>query len=213
MKIQHVPSGPFLTKAYIASCPATSVAAIIDPSPDSTEKITNYITANSLIPKKILLTHSHWDHIADVYLVKRHYPEIPVFIHPLDAPNLIHPGSDGLPYPGLIQGVEPDHLFVDGETLSIGEMLFKVIHTPGHTPGGVCFYFDKEGVLFSGDTLFKGSIGNLSFPSCVPDKMWPSLDKLAKLPPETQVYPGHGLSTTIGSESWLPNARKIFGNQ
>jgi glyoxylase-like metal-dependent hydrolase (beta-lactamase superfamily II) len=72
-------------------------------------------------------------------------------------------------------------------------------------------YCQEEHILFSGDTLFKGSIGNLSFPTCRPDLMWDSLAKLAKLPSETIVYPGHGPSTTIGEENWLPYAKKYFG--
>ncbi len=101
----------------------------------------------------------------------------------------------------------------EGDRISIGEIAFTVISTPGHSPGCVCFYCEKEHILFSGDTLFKGTIGNLTFPTSVPDEMWPSLDKLAALPPETKVYPGHGPSTTIGDESWLPRARKLFTNQ
>lgn len=210
MMIQDFPSGPFETKAYVVSCPTTKEAAIIDPAPGAAEILIPYLTENQLNLQLILLTHSHWDHIADVAKIRDHY-HVPVYIHPLDAPNLITPGADGLPYWIPIPEVKPDKLLSEGELITVGTLQFKVIHTPGHTPGGVCFFSEKAGVLFSGDTLFRSSIGKLSFPTSEPDKMWESLSKLAQLPADTKVYPGHGPSTTIGREKWLANAKQIFG--
>jgi glyoxylase-like metal-dependent hydrolase (beta-lactamase superfamily II) len=93
----------------------------------------------------------------------------------------------------------------------LGDIVIDVIHLPGHSPGGVGFYLKKQDTLISGDTLFKGSIGRLDLPTSEPEKMWNSLDKLAKLPPKTRVIPGHGDETTIGEESWLANAKHYFG--
>ncbi len=209
MFIQAFPSGPFSTNAYVVACPITKEAVIVDPAPESAKSIQNSIQHHHLTCKAILLTHSHWDHIADVHSLKEFY-SIPVYIHPLDAPNLEKPGSDGLPCWISIRGVTPD-VFIQEETpISIGDGTFQVIHTPGHSPGSVCFYEAKTATLIAGDTLFKGTIGNLSFPTSQPLLMWSSLDRLAKLPPETKVYPGHGPSTTIGAESWLPNAKQLF---
>lgn len=209
MLIETIPSGPFETNAYVFACPKTREAAIIDPAPDSFEKITSYIDSQGLKPVALLLTHSHWDHIADASRVKEKY-KIPVFIHALDAPNLETPGEDGLPCWIAIDGVTPTHLIDENTLIDIGDCQFQVIHTPGHTPGGVCFYCRANDILISGDTLFKGTIGNLSFPTARPKLMWPSLDKLAKLPPHTRVYPGHGPATTIGNEKWLPSAKELF---
>lgn len=211
MIIKAIPSGPFETNAYIISSEDSHLALIIDPAPDSSHSIINYLTENNLKPEKIILTHSHWDHIADTADLKKHY-QIPVLIHEEDAGNLEVPGSDGLPCWISIEGVKADGFLQDGDVLSVGNMNFSVIHTPGHTPGGICLYNAQDNVLISGDTLFKGSIGNISFPTARPKLMWESLKKLAKLPPNTVVYPGHGPKTTISSESWLPNAEKIFGN-
>ncbi len=211
MIVQPFPSGPFETNAYVAACPATKVAAIIDPAPGSFAAISSYLQREGYTPNKILLTHSHWDHIADTAEFKSHY-HIPVFIHPLDTTNLEHPGSDGLPCWITIEGVIPDGHLNEGDIVSVGTAKFEVIHTPGHTPGGICLYDKQNGILFSGDTLFKGTIGNLSFSTGRPDLMWNSLDKLAKLPPETKIYPGHGSDTTIKNERWLRNAKQIFGN-
>ncbi|WP_068471432.1 MBL fold metallo-hydrolase [Candidatus Protochlamydia phocaeensis] len=209
MLIQAFPSGPFSTNAYVAACPLTKAAAIIDPAPESAAAIQTFLNQQALTCKHILLTHSHWDHIADVGALKSFY-HARVYIHSLDALNLEHPGSDGLPCWISIEGVQPDVLIEEGSLIQIGHLSFTVLHTPGHTPGGVCFYESKEAVLFSGDTLFKGTIGNLSFPTSQPALMWPSLAKLAQLPPQTKVYPGHGPATTIGAETWLPHAQELF---
>jgi len=210
MIIQAFPSGPCVTNAYIVGCPDSKSAAIIDPAPESADRLIKHLETHHLTPDKIILTHSHWDHIGDVAPLLKKYP-IPVFIHPLDQGNLESPGSDGLPCWISIEGVKATHFLNENDIIEIGLLKFHVIHTPGHTPGGICLYNEEEGVLISGDTLFKGSIGNLSFTTGQPDLMWPSLDKLAKLPSKTRVFSGHGSSTTIGAESWLPNAKRVFG--
>lgn len=199
MNIQAFPSGPFSTNAYVVACSSTKQAAIIDPAPDSAQALEQYLKQQGLMAKAILLTHSHWDHIADVSYLKKQL-QAQVYIHPLDAPNLEEPGSDLLPYWVPMTGVKPDVLLKEGQRIPIGKLVFTVLHTPGHTPGGVCFYEPHQHVLISGDTLFKGGIGNLSFPTSQPDLMGASLNKLAKLPSETKVYPGHGSETTIAKE-------------
>lgn len=204
------PSGPFDTNAYVLYCPATKTAAVIDPAPGSAENISSFIEKEGLKPEKLLFTHTHFDHIADAAALLKKYPAIEIWVHPLDAPNLIKPGSDKLPQFMHVEPVEPQFFFEDGSRIGLGNLQIKVIHTPGHTPGGVCFYLPEQKLLISGDTLFKGTIGNLSFPTAQPDLMWPSLKKLAQLDADTHVYPGHGPSTTIGSEHWLNDAEKIF---
>ncbi|MDP1836097.1 MAG: MBL fold metallo-hydrolase [Chlamydiales bacterium] len=210
MIIQSFCCGPFDTNAYIIGCPESKEVAFIDPAPGSHKLLRDYVTKNGLTPTKILLTHTHLDHIADVAALKKDFP-VPVYVHADDAQNLITPGSDGLPNWFFIEGVQPDVLYKEGDEVTVGPYTFRVIHTPGHSPGGICLYDAKEGVLISGDTLFHQSIGTFGVPTAQPERMWPSLDKLAKLPPQTQVYPGHGPSTTIGAEDWLPKARQIFG--
>ena len=163
-----------------------------------------------LKPCMILLTHSHWDHLAGLAELKK-LVDAPVYVHEADKPNVREPGADQLPLYFAIEGVEPDHLLKEGDVLKVGELTIEVIHTPGHTPGGVCFYLPNQHVLFSGDTLFQGTLGNLSLPTARPALMWSSLKKLAKLPPQTKVYPGHGDSTTIGKEAWLEDAEEFFG--
>lgn len=210
MVIDCFTTGPFETNVYVLGCNKTKEAAIIDPSFDSLPLIAASLKKNALIPKKILLTHSHLDHIADAARVKETY-RIPLYIHPLDEANLVAPGSDGLPLFFPIKGTKPTGHLAEGDIVEVGIIKGRVIHTPGHTPGGVCFYFPDEEILISGDTLFQGTIGNLSFPTAEPEKMWDSLKKLAALPPATRVYPGHGPTTTIGDEEWLERAKQLFG--
>jgi hydroxyacylglutathione hydrolase len=211
MIIKIFPSGPFATNAYIIACPETKEAAIIDPAPDSFNKIVSYLDDQQLTPKLLLITHSHWDHTADAAAVKKKYL-LPIYIQFEDVKNLESPGSDGLPCWIHIDGVSPTQFINEGDVIHLGKINLRVIHTPGHTPGGVCFYCPEENVLFTGDTLFKGTIGNLSFPTARPHLMWPSLAKLAKLPSQTKVYPGHGDPTTIGAERWLDRAEELFGD-
>lgn len=188
-------SGPFKTNALLLGCPVTKEGAIIDPAPGSAPLLQREAQKHSFRLTKLLLTHSHWDHIADAHLF-----DLPIYVHPLDAANLTHPGSDGLPLFIPIQPAKPTHFLQEGETVSVGHIQLQVLHTPGHCPGAVCFYSQKENVLIAGDTLFKGGIGNLHLPTGQPELMQASLAKLAKLPPQTRVIPGHGPETTIGQE-------------
>ncbi len=211
MIIQVFPSGPFKTNAYVIACSDTKKTAIIDPAPQSTLTIIPFIEKQGLHVQKILLTHSHWDHIADAADMKATY-QVPVLVHPKDAKNLQEPGSDGIPLFISIEPVEPGGFFGEGDIISVGNLKLEALETPGHTPGGVCFYIKEHGALISGDTLFCGTMGRLSIPTGEPDAMWKSLIKLSHLPAITKVYPGHGDPTTIGAEHWLQDAQKRFGN-
>ena len=208
--VKQIPSGPFATNAYVVACAEKGEAAIIDPGVESARKIQTFMEKEGVKPIGIFLTHSHWDHIGDASALKETYA-IPIAIHSLDRANLEAPGSDGLPMLAPITPASADCLIDDGDILSVGILAFRVIHTPGHTPGGVCFYSQEAGILLSGDTLFKQSIGNLALPTANAEAMWPSLKKLEALPSETVVYPGHGSITTLAAEhDWLPYARRRF---
>lgn len=211
MNIICFPTGPLSTNCYVLSCPETHEAVIIDPGLGSFTKIIQEIKKHQLKPIAIWLTHTHWDHIGEAAKIKKEF-SIPIYVHQEDHYNLENPGSDRVPMIGpSIEGVVADHLLKEGDFLTIGKISFRVIHTPGHSPGGVCFYSEQQKTLISGDTFFQRSIGTLNLPTSEPDRMWPSLEKLAVLPSDTTVFPGHGPKTTIGDEKWLKNAKKIFG--
>jgi glyoxylase-like metal-dependent hydrolase (beta-lactamase superfamily II) len=209
MIIEVFPSGPVETNAYLVGCPATKRAMIIDAPFDSADLILQKAADLDLHIEALLLTHSHWDHTAEAALLKQK-AQIPIYVHQEDAANVFYPGSDRLPTLFPITGVQPDQFLVDGQKIALGKLSIEVIHTPGHTPGGVCFYIEQEQVLFSGDTLFRGTMGRVNFPTSRPDLMWRSLKRLATLPPQTKVYPGHGEPTTIGAEKWIAHAQDKF---
>jgi len=207
MIIEKVIAGPCATNAYVVISSDTQQAAVIDVPPDSAETILSILNRYKVLLTHILLTHSHWDHIGDVAKLQAK-TKAAVFVHPLDADNVRHPGSDGLPLWNPIQGVTSLEFL--NNVVSVGSLCFTVIEVPGHTPGGVGFFLEKQGVLFSGDTLFKGTMGRVDLPTSSPEKMWSSLAKFGALPKETKVFPGHGEETTIGQELWIQNARKRF---
>ncbi|MGC1878306.1 MAG: MBL fold metallo-hydrolase [Rhabdochlamydiaceae bacterium] len=209
MILEVFPAGPLETNAYLLACEITKHAVVIDAPLESSHLLLRRIKELSLSIDAILLTHSHWDHIAEVSLLKQKLG-VPVYIHKEDAPNLEKPGSDHLSLFFPLEGVKPDGYLSEGQELKVGDLILKVIHTPGHSPGGVCFYLPSEKTLISGDTLFQGAIGKLSLPTAQPALMWDSLKKLAALPPSTKVYPGHGDSTTIGAEKWIAHAQEKF---
>jgi hydroxyacylglutathione hydrolase len=209
MNILSFPTGPYATNMYIICYKDIPDAIIVDPGAKSLEMVLKTVQERSLKPIAIWLTHSHWDHIVDAAKIKKEFL-LPIYMHDEDRGNLEKPGSDGVPMAvPAFEGTTPDHLIKDGDLLTVGKFSFKVIHTPGHTPGGVCFYCEKEKTLFSGDTFYRGLIGSLTLPTSQAERMWQSLAKIATLPPDTIVFPGHGPSTTIKDEPWLSNAKKM----
>jgi len=202
------PPRPYGTNMYIIWCKDTHDAVIVDPGMETFNMVLEAVRQYSLNPIAIWITHSHWDHIVDAAKVKREF-SLPVFVHEEDRGNLKNPGSDGVPMAvPAIEGITPDRLLKDGDLLTVGKISFRTIHTPGHTPGGVCFYCREEKKLFSGDTFYRGLIGNLTLTTGQAERMWASLDKISMLPPDTVVFPGHGPSTTIKDEPWLSEAKK-----
>lgn len=190
--------GPLETNCYIVACPETGASAVIDPgAPDPWIRQT--AATHGLKPSRIILTHAHLDHIGGVAWVKG-WTGAPVWIHPADEAMLQSPRLNGsASFGSPISAPAPDRLLQDGEIIALGNLSLQVLHTPGHTPGGICLY--TPGHLIAGDTLFAGSIGRADLPGGSFEALIQSIrTKLLPLPPETVVYPGHGPTTTIGDE-------------
>lgn len=171
---------------------------IVDPGDDS-ETISDFIAENDLEPKAILLTHGHFDHTGAVVALKERYNPLPVYIHYDDRKMLKEEEQQGIFDFGTDDEFEADAYFEDGANLNFGELTFTVLHTPGHTKGSCCFIC--ENAMFSGDTLFRRSIGRVDLPGGSLSAMTKTLrDKIAELPKELTVYPGHGEITTIEEE-------------
>jgi glyoxylase-like metal-dependent hydrolase (beta-lactamase superfamily II) len=193
--------GAFGTNCYIIACTETGASAVIDPgSPDPWIEAT--LKEHGLKPSLILLTHGHLDHIGAVAATKT-ATGAAVAVHGDDAPMVADPKLNGSLYFGQpVTAPAPDRLLKDGDEVKVGNLTFTVIHTPGHTPGGCCFYLAADGGhLFAGDTLFAGSIGRTDLAGGDFTALIESIKgKLLTLPPDTVVYPGHGPTTSIGDE-------------
>ena len=198
MKLLSVTVGPFQENSYLLIDDATGDAVVIDPG-DEGDRIIEMIESSGATLRGVWLTHAHLDHIGAVSAVRRRFGNVPVHLHTLDRPvydaGSFFAESYGIPFE---QPEPPDATLSDGDIVEVGDLRFTVIHAPGHSPGHVVFH--GHGVLLGGDVLFAGSIGRTDLPMANPEHMQQSLNKLAALPADTIVYPGHGNTTSIGDE-------------
>ncbi|MCR5785096.1 MAG: MBL fold metallo-hydrolase [Eubacterium sp.] len=198
-KVEQRMVGPIMENCYLIVNTDTKEALIIDPGAEA-GKIKGMVDKCEAKPVAILLTHGHYDHIGAVNEIKRMY-DIPVYVHETEDELLEETKTGQLRYMGITEPVEGDERLHGEPELNLAGFSIKVFHTPGHTKGGVCYYFKNEGVLFSGDTLFRGSVGRTDFPGGSMSELVHSIeDKLFTLPEDTKVYPGHEGETSIGFE-------------
>jgi hydroxyacylglutathione hydrolase len=179
VRITRLELAPFGTNAYIVVCQATGDSMLVD-APGEADKILSQLTGTK--PKYIVITHSHIDHIGALEELRARL-KIPVAIHPRDAARLPS---------------HPDIELSDGDIIEVGKLKIKVLHTPGHTPGGVCLLLGKY--LISGDTIFPGGPGKTGTPADFKQILKSVESKLFVLPDDTEVYPGHGDATVLGKE-------------
>ncbi len=197
MKIIRLAIGSYQTNCYLVADEATKAAFIIDPAGDLAQ-IKDLIDTKEYDLKYIILTHGHGDHIGAVEGLKEAYDAV-LFIHEEDA-EMIRDSQLNLTYRmGQTIEMEADQTFRDGDTLMVGELNLRFIHTPGHSKGSSCVLV--EDTLFSGDTLFLNSIGRTDLYGGDRREIIESIkNKLLILPKETKVYPGHGQATSIKNE-------------
>ena len=188
------------TNCYIVQDENTKEAIVIDPGGEI-DKISDMLDTLEAKVKYILLTHCHGDHISGVKELKEKYGG-KILIHIQDEPGLRNPMINLSDYVGVGEiTVEADSRLNDEDLIHIGEIEFKVIHTPGHTKGGICLYIEKEKILFSGDTIFRGSWGRTDLPTSNFESVIRSItEKIMTLPEDTIIYPGHGKSTMVKEE-------------
>ncbi len=198
MILKSMAVGDIGANCYILGCPETKEAMVVDPGAEA-RRILATVKEMGVRVRFIVLTHGHLDHIGDVEEVRRE-TGAKVLIHEQDADCLTNPKKNLSAFFALpVQGEPADRLLHDGEEIKVGSRSCKVLHTPGHTAGGICLSF--PGGVITGDTLFAGSVGRTDFPGGSMDVLLDSIrGKLLGLDPATLVYPGHGPSSTIGEE-------------
>lgn len=204
MRIDRVTVGPLDTNCWVFSDDEGGPAVVLDPGDDA-PAIIRALGEREL--SMVVLTHGHFDHVGGVGDLVAAAPA-PIAIHEDDATSITTAAGTGGALFGFETHVSPpaDRLLADGDRLAVGRIELQVLHTPGHTPGGICVLaterLGESAHLFSGDTLFAGSVGRSDFPGGDARQLASSLaEKLVTLPSDTVVHPGHGPETTIGRES------------
>ena len=199
MNIKTLPVGQLETNCYVVVNEQRLECVVIDPG-DESNTILDYIEDNKLKCCAIMLTHGHYDHIMAVEELRKEYG-IPVIAHEEEKQILENPRGNLSTMIGMPFTVKADRFVKDEELLVTAGFSIRVLHTPGHTIGGCCYYLADENLLFSGDTLFWESVGRTDFPTGSMSALVRSIkEKLMVLPESTRVYPGHMGSTSIENE-------------
>ncbi|MCD8508741.1 MAG: MBL fold metallo-hydrolase [Bacillus sp. (in: Bacteria)] len=202
MEWKQLPLGPLQTNGYVLYDINDSKGIMIDPGGDGDELIA-WLKEQGISIEVILLTHAHFDHIGAVDAVREAF-QASVYLHKEEADWLEEPQLNGSAlFPGIekISAKPADKLITSESSLKIGNFVFEVYHTPGHSPGSVSYYLKSSNVVFSGDVLFRGGVGRTDLPGGNEETLMNSIhNKLLSLPDETIVANGHGPVTTIGEE-------------
>lgn len=210
MLARTLPLGPFQANCHIIVCPKTGAFAIIDSGEEPQQILAEIdsLSKEAALPLKakyLLYTHAHLDHIAASGGLKKAFPEATIALHPGDEPLWQGLGEQARFF-GLNYGAPPsvNKSLEDGQEIQVGSLKIRVIHTPGHSPGGVCFLVEETGqkpVLYTGDTLFQSGIGRTDLWGGNTDQLLKSIrERLLTLDPATIVRSGHGPDSTIGEE-------------
>ena len=202
MIIDTLVIGDFETNCYcLRSDESSRECVLIDTGLDDTD-IVNIFEENQFLPLVLIITHGHFDHIAGINAMREKFPDMKVYIHKLDAAALEDPNVSLAYFTGDTFTAKPaDVLVEEGDLIEQAGIRLQVLHTPGHTPGGISLYSPEDGVVFSGDALFADSVGRTDFPGGNTTQLIEGIKKNPlTLPETTKVFPGHGPSTTIARE-------------
>ena len=202
MEIDRLVVGMYQTNCYVLRESITAKNCLIIDTGLEAGPVIDFLNEHKLNPAAVILTHGHADHIAGLGILREEYPDTKVYIHKLDAQMLTDKEQNLSALAGIQFSAEPaDVLIEEGDMVEEAGIKLAVLHTPGHTQGGVSLYSKDEQIIFVGDTLFADSIGRADFPGGNMEQLITSIkEKLLGLPEETAIYPGHGPTTTIRQE-------------
>lgn len=199
LNVEQYVVGPVQTNCYFAVNDETKELLIIDPGAQA-NRLAAEVRDKALKPVAILLTHGHFDHAGAAAELAEQY-QIPVYAQVEERETLENPALNLSGWDGVAQAYHADSYLEDEQELDLAGFHIRVFHTPGHTTGGCCYYFPYQNALFSGDTLFRMSVGRTDFPKgSASDLIHAIKEKIMRLPDETDVYPGHNDTTTVGTE-------------
>jgi hydroxyacylglutathione hydrolase len=201
MQILRNNGGIASTNCYLIADEAARQAVLFDAPNDTTLPLLDEAKKRNWQLIGLWLTHGHFDHTADHAVVTEKFPDAKVLIHKLDEPKLIEPTSRFFQLPFVIPPRRADGYVEDGQELSIGSLLVRVIHTPGHSPGHVMFHFPNHNILVGGDLIIMGAVGRTDLPDSNEADLYASIRKIMKLPPSTRLLPGHGTASTLADEA------------
>lgn len=202
MNIHNLVLGDYQTNSFVLTAYESATDCVIIDTGLNSEPLLQYLEQNELTPAALILTHGHADHIAGINLLRQAHPDIKIAIHKLDAAMLTDSIANLSAMAGAFFKAEPADILIETEdVIEFAGISLQVLHTPGHTPGGISLYSQFDSVVFSGDALFADSIGRTDFPGGNFDTLIKSIkQKLLTLPGKTKVYTGHGPATTIERE-------------
>ncbi|MBN2513878.1 MAG: MBL fold metallo-hydrolase [Sedimentisphaerales bacterium] len=202
MQIDTFVLGDFQTNCYVVRTDESQKDCIlIDPGLHP-YPLVQFLQQQNLNPEAILITHGHIDHIGGVEIIRESWPKTKVYIHKDDAEMLTDPNENLSMLAGTVFQARPAEVVINGQTeIRAAGLRFEILHTPGHTPGGICLHCPSDGIAFVGDTLFAGSVGRSDFPGGSHEQLIQSIQtRLLVLPETTRIYPGHGPDTTLRNE-------------
>ncbi|MEN6307476.1 MAG: MBL fold metallo-hydrolase [Anaerohalosphaeraceae bacterium] len=202
MHIDTFVLGDFQTNCYVVRADESKKdCVLIDPGLHP-YPLVQFLQQENLNPEAVIITHGHIDHIGGVEIIRESWPKTNVYIHKADAEMLTDPNENLSMLAGTIFQARPADVIINGQTeIRAAGMRFEVLHTPGHTPGGICLHCPSDGIALVGDTLFAGSVGRSDFPGGSHEQLIQSIQtQLLVLPETTRIYPGHGPCTTLRNE-------------
>ncbi|NIP26720.1 MAG: MBL fold metallo-hydrolase [Phycisphaerae bacterium] len=201
MKIDHLILGAFETNCYVLRSAESAKDCLIIDTGLQADHLVGFLKQNNLNPVAVVLTHGHPDHAAGVAVLRESFPEIKVCIHKNDADMLTGKQSNFGFLIGPTSDNGPADLLLEEEgVIEHAGIKLHVLHTPGHTSGGICLYSEEEGIVFTDDTLFADSVGRTDLGGNMAQLIMSIREKLFTLPDDTKVYPGHGPESTIAHE-------------